>query len=260
MRRLLIVSIVTLLAMTSVAGRSATAQGGIDDEAWEHVDITVPGDEAKDPLRTFLGVSSEGVSAGGGLADRLAVYDVTFQQELANVPEVDNVEFMVVIVQSAEFALDVIEETLVVDRPGPDPIVILEKSTEDTLTGPEVTYTATSGHLKNPDGVDCTSMCTVLPGTPVLLQEGDRIIAPAGHKCYYCLLHGTTGELFVYPLLRTDSDGNPIPFSWITSKNESGTATPIAMAPGQRDTASAPTASGMMAWAYFNPSSNCRGG
>jgi hypothetical protein len=130
----------------------------------------------------------------------------------------------------------------------------------DGEDGPEVYYAPTEQFVSDEKGADCTSLCTVLPGVAVQVTDGDRIIAPAGAICIWCLLNQnehvgeSQGQLYVFPLL----DAGEI-FSWSVYDPGSAAATERGATPEPNGYATPEEMTGAAPWALFNPSSNCRG-
>ncbi|HEX2282761.1 MAG TPA: hypothetical protein VHG52_13470, partial [Thermomicrobiales bacterium] len=232
-RRLIILGIVAQLGLAPLGVRSASAQEW-ENNAWQGVTVGEPvssiAEGSAEPfqlLADFLGEPKEGEAVGpDSVGARLdEAYPVAFKNDpnsehYAFIPEVQGAEFMVVIVNSGEFVVDV-------KGPGSfliDPVVGPELTSKDidkvrimhgVITGTEVEYFSTEQFVLDEKGNDCTSLCTVLPGVAVQVTDGDRIIAPAGAICIWCLLnhneHTTEseGELYVFPLL---DEGET--FSW----------------------------------------------
>lgn len=257
MRRFFILAIVALLGALpfATASRSVLAQQPPASLAWEGIGAPAAS-ASKAALEQFLGAGLGESADDNSLVARLAAYEVPFNQELAHVPEIpDNgAEFMIVVVQTAEFALLVYDETLVVDPATPRQVEILNGL--EYPQAPEQIYFERSGtYLKDENDGNCESMCTILPGTAVLLLAGDRIIAPAGHECYYCLLNGDSGSLLVYPLLRAGHD-----FSWTEHRLAALASASGDSGARQLDDGATEAPSGMMAWAFFNPGPGCHRG
>ena len=282
MRRLIIFAIVALLGFAPLVVRSVSAQEQ-EDYAWQGVTVGKPvsflAEGSAEPfqlLADFLGDPKENLAGGpASLGARLdEAYPVAFENltdtDLAHIPEVQGAEFMVVIVKSGEFVIDV-------KGPGSfliDPVVgpglessqdveklrIMLANITDTKSGSEVRYTDSGHFVRDAKGRICTSLCTVLPGVAVQVTDGDRIIAPAGAICIWCLLNQSEhkgesqGELYVFPLL----DAGDI-FSWsqydlgsAAAAQQGATAEPNGYATPEQLTGAAP-------WALFNPSATCKG-
>jgi hypothetical protein len=127
-------------------------------------------------------------------------------------------------------------------------------------SGTEIEYTPTEQFVLDEKGYDCTSLCTVLPGVAIQVTDGDRIIAPAGAICIWCLLnqneHTTEsqGELYVFPLL---DDGEI--FSWSQYDLGSAAAVEQGASTEPKGAATPEQLTGAAPWALFNPSTNCKG-
>ena len=266
MRRLLVLITVALLGIAPVGQFAASARQGAADEAWDNV--TRPEPTSKEALLAYLGGEGE-----GSLSEKLAAYAVTFEQPFAHVPEVDDVEFMLVFVESGEFVLDVMGPTSVVVDPA-DSRTVTIMDIEETEAGGivEAKYAPSANVLldQNDPAMPCKNLCTVptpdqFGRTAVQLLPGDWVISPAGGPCVWCLLNQyaeatqgqPTGTLLVFPF----DDGGDDNFSWIQAFDADASAYggPIqaldADGPATND-----TLTGARAWAYFNPAPNCRGG
>jgi hypothetical protein len=205
------------------------------------------------------------VAGNPSIVDRLnKVHRVVFRNpsdiDRAHIPEVQGAEFMVVIVKSGEFVVDVKGPGSFLVDPGLDPepaqdgvaqIEVMRAEITDTDTEREVRYYPTGQFVLDEKGMVCTSLCTVLPGVAVQLTVGDRIIAPAGAICIWCMLNAGEddpsdphGALFVFPLL----DDEEV-FTW--SRYDLG--------PAAAQQATPEMMVGAAPWAMFNPSATCRG-
>jgi hypothetical protein len=280
MRRLVILGVVALLGLAPLGIRSVSAQT-TEDYAWQGVTVGAPvsslTEASAEPfqlLADFLGDPKASETAGpASVGARLDdAYPVEFRNptdtDLAHIPEVQGAEFMVVIVKSGEFVIDV-------KGPGSflvDPVVgaglesrdvekiqIMRAEITYTESGSEVRYLPADHFVLDENGEACTSLCTVLPGVAIQVTDGDRIIAPAGAICIWCLLNQSEhkgesqGQLYVFPLL---DDGET--FSWsqyapgsAAAADQGATAEPNGYATPEQLTSAAP-------WALFNPASNCR--
>jgi hypothetical protein len=282
MRRLIIFAIVALLGFAPLVVRSVSAQEQ-EDYAWQGVTVGKPvsflAEGSAEPfqlLADFLGDPKENLAGGpASLGARLdEAYPVAFENltdtDLAHIPEVQGAEFMVVIVKSGEFVIDV-------KGPGSfliDPVVgpglessqdveklrIMLANITDTKSGSEVRYTDSGHFVRDAKGRICTSLCTVLPGVAVQVTDGDRIIAPAGAICIWCLLNQSEhkgesqGELYVFPLL----DAGDI-FSWSQYDLGSAAAARQGATPESIGYATPEEMTGAAPWALFNPSATCKG-
>lgn len=274
MRRLFIFAIIALLGFGPLGILSVSAQS--EGEAWQGVTVQetfAANTEAFQLLADFLGEPVENIGAGTmSVSARLDdVYPVVFENEVASpehrafIPEVQGAEFMVVIVASGEFVLDVI-------GPGSflvDPVIGPELKSSDVqkvqimhadISGEEVYYSPTEQFVVDEKGEDCTSLCTVLPGVAVQVTDGDRIIAPAGAICIWCLLNQnehteeSEGQLYVFPLLDPGET-----FSWSQFDEGSAAAVEQDATAEANGYATPEEMTGAAPWAFFNPASNCRG-
>jgi hypothetical protein len=232
---------------------------------------TMSPDPAFQLLADFLGEPQENQMTGTrSLTARLDdAYPVTFDNsagpdQRAFIPEVQGAEFMVVIVDSGEFVIDV-------KGPGSflvDPVVDRELKSSDVdkirimhaaILGNEVHYNPTEQFVLDEKGQECTSLCTVLPGVAIQVTDGDRIIAPAGAICIWCLINQnehageTQGQLYVFPLLDPDEG-----FSWADYGGGSAMAAPQEATPEMNGDATPEQLTEASAWAFFNPAGNCR--
>lgn len=281
MPRVFILATVALLAFAPLGGHSVAARQSAqtppaesaDGEwAWDGVSIEGPlaGEEnerARAPLSEFLGIQGSQQGGGRDFGAQLDTFRVPFQNrdglEKAFIPEVIGAEFMVVIVETGEFVLDVKGPgSYVVDpvadsgEPADIEIMIGEIS-DDRL---RIYYEPTGHVILDERGEPCHTLCTVLPGFAVHVTEGDRIIAPAGAICVWCLLNGNRveaqveeGVLTVFPRLRNGQE-----FSWAQEDRRAAEVAARAQ-PRSTPTASA-TAPLMRAWAFFSPGPGCHRG
>jgi hypothetical protein len=288
MRRLVILAIVALLGFAPLCIRSVAAQsweGYQDYEAWQGVKVQDP--VTRDPdnlgaafelLAEFLGAPPQDADPGS-MSSRLdRVYRVDFNNFTVNsehravIPEVQGAEFMVVIVSSGEFVLDVKGPGSFLVDPAADPELAQTPEEEEEelvskkirvmhamIDGRVVHYNPTDQFVLDEKGRDCTNLCTVLPGTAVQLTDHDRIIAPAGAICIWCLLNQSAhageaqGQLYAFPLLDVDGE-----FSWEQYDDESAADFVQVATTEQNGYATPEQLTGAAPWAYFNPSSNCR--
>jgi hypothetical protein len=281
MHRLLIVAIVGLIGFAPLTLRSVSARQWEGSESWQGVTVQErmpynPEDptEPFQLLADFLGVPPGEMAVSPASFSALLddAYPVSFMNgatgdvHRAHIPEVQGAEFMVVIVASGEFVLDVKGPGSFLVDPATDPE--LQASADQkirimdvTIDGKEVHYTPTepARFAKDENGADCENLCTVLPGVAVQLTDGDRVIAPAGAICIWCLLNQhehvgeTEGLLYAFPLLVSGET-----FSW--DEYDDGSAAPVA-----EPSASVPSGDATqeqlvqaMPWAFFNPAGNCR--
>ena len=288
MRRLIIFAIVALLGFAPLGVRSVSAQDWAD-YGWQGVAVEEPvarvPKDTSEPfqlLADFLGEPNEDpvaatpsaqVAGNPSIVDRLdKVYRVVFRNpsatDLAHIPEVQGAEFMVVIVKAGEFVIDVKGPGSFLVDPGLDPepappgvsrIEVMRAEITDTPTQREVRYYPTGQFVLDEKGMVCSSLCTVLPGVAVQLTEGDRIIAPAGAICIWCLLHpggeesDPHGALYVFPLLDDEET-----FSWSHYDLGSAAATGQGATPEANEQATPQMMIGAAPWALFNPSATCR--
>jgi hypothetical protein len=261
MRRLVIIAIVALLGLAPLGGFFASAQEPADPAYWNGVSRPEPIAD-RTPLEDFVGQTQ-----GRSIGDRLPQgYRVTFQYDpddpdyRPQIPELGNAEYMIVIVESGEFVLNVLQPpSFVVDPPEGMNVHYVEAVGQRDI-GFE--YTVTENVLLDENGDPCTDLCTVLPATTedstsdtwvaVQLTEGYRAEGPAKNVCLWCLLGGE-GSLLVYPLLGNDDE-----FSWVAAYDAANNlASTEASGLGQGQSGSADATTGRMAWA-FNPGSSCK--
>lgn len=265
MRRLLILVTIALLGFAPLGGRVVVAQESFEDEAWDGVtyeDSGVP----MEPLNEFLGTS--GTPESGTLREELSrAYRFTFEStdpdRHPHIPEIPNAEFMIAIVETGEFVLDVMPPiSFVVDPPPGEMINYMDVSGDEWERTYKLNETA---FVLDEKGNPCTNLCTIVPPqTPdefvaIRLTEGYRVIAPSKAVCLWCLFNQyahkgeTTGSILIYPLLPSTTV-SPEAFSWIQAyKEEQATARQ------QPGSVVADPLSHVMAWGYFNPAPNCRG-
>jgi hypothetical protein len=261
MRRLFIIAVVALLGLAPVGGFVVFAQESADPAYWNGVSRPEPiADRA--PLEDFVGETQ-----GRSIADRLPQgYRVNFTvnpDDPANrpqIPELGNAEYMIVIVESGEFVLNVLQPPSFVVDPPEGMSVHYVDAVGERDTGYE--YTVTDDVLLDENGAPCMDLCTVLPPpteepaadnwVAVQLTEGYRAEGPAKNFCLWCLINGE-GSLLVYPLVGNDGE-----FSWVTAYDAAhDVASSEASEFGQGDSALSATTGGRIAWA-FNPGSSCK--
>jgi hypothetical protein len=226
MCRLFILAIVALLGFTPLGLRSVSAQYSEEELNWAGVEEPEPGADSAS-LDEFL----------ASISPELRAYRVSFTEQYAKIPLIRDPEFMVVVVESGEFVLEVKGPGSFIVDPADDSFVKIAVRTEGEN---EPYYELTDQVILDEEGRKCRSLCTVLPGFAVQVTPQYRIIAPSGAICIWCLLNRhdefsgqTTGELLVYPLLAEGAEDTD--FSWIRERrmdlDSTGaqTATPAAM-------------------------------
>lgn len=266
MRRLTVIALVAVMGMVALAAPPVAArQGdptwriGAEGERWEGVGRPEP-------------PSTEAIApppAGDLIMEPYAVF---FSEDYAAVPEMTKFEpeFMIVVVQTGNFALDTgdTEPGIVVFPAAGQPIPLMQPRNNDP---PYYELTDPVKYVQDPSGGNCTLACPIPPDTVIQAKPGDRIVAREGALCVWCLLNSNfdpgnaeteyddQGLLEVFALL--PAGASPDSFSWIQDweSNQLEAATPSAS-----QSSGAPTVSGgleqtMLAWA-FNPQARCRGG
>jgi hypothetical protein len=259
MSRLLILALVALFSLSPMMRMSAGAQEAqhpgdatdADEWPWEGVgpieEVSAKDTDAWSRLTEFLGAQHLDTRS---LTASLMGFRVPFQnlpdERSAYIPEIIGAEFMVVIVSSGEFILDAKGPGSYLVDPAPvdgeyGNIAIMNGEISDD--GKRIYYEETGLFIVDENGHTCGRLCTVLPGFAVRLEPGDRVIAPAGAICVWCLFQSKAegaatpqaeapedlakGELIVFPLVRKDHT-----FSWIRAILGSGAgiaaATPTA--------------------------------
>jgi len=275
MRRLFILVIVALISFSPLGGFLASGQEP-EPAVWNGVSAPEAVEDPA-PLEEFLvGVALDGQDVGRqrSISTRLPrgyrvpfKYDPNATDYRPQVPELPDAEFMVVIVESGSFVLNILpgSPAFIVDPPEGTTISYMN------VTGnwadppdPGFTYTESNRVVLDENGEECTDLCTILPhpselppsaetSVAVLLEEGFRVQALAQNVCLWCLLKDQEGSLLVYPYVK---DGRE--FSWVRSYNQ---APRVASTEGvefvQGDPASSDSAPVGMAWAFFNPPSGC---
>lgn len=262
MRRLSIIAAVALLGLAPLGGFFVSAQESADPAYWNGVSRPEP-IEDRAPLEDFVGETQ-----GRSIGDRLPQgYRVTFTynpdepDNRPQIPELGNAEYMIVIVESGQFVLNVLQAPSFVVDPPEGMSVNYVDAVGERDTGFE--YTVTDQVLLDENGAPCMDLCTVLPRVTegstadtwvaVELKEGYRAEGPAKNFCLWCLLNNGQGTLLVYPLLGNDGE-----FSWTAAYDAAhGLASPAAGGSGQGDSALSDTTAGRIAWA-FNPGSSCK--
>jgi hypothetical protein len=276
MRRLFIIAAVALLGFAPLGGFFVSAQDSADPSAWNGVSAPEAVEDPA-PLEEFLvgtALDAPNVSQQRSISTRLPRgYRIDFQFDSSatdyrpQVPEIEGAEFMVVIVESGSFVLNILPSSpaFIVDPPEGTTISYMDVSGEWADPPNEgFTYEESNRRVPDENGEDCTDLCTVHAppaglapsaenAVAVLLEEDFRVEALAGNFCLWCLIKGQEGSLLVYPYTK---DGRE--FSWVRSYN----ATPRLVSPEgvellQGDPALADTTVGRIAWA-FNPGSSCK--
>ena len=181
------------------------------------------------------------------------------------VPEIEDAEFMVVIVESGSFVLNILPSSpaFVVDPPEGSTISYMDVTGEWADPPKEgFTYEESNRLVLDENGEPCTDLCTVHP-PPRGLDPPQKTRSPsrskrvsrwklAGNFCLWCLIKGQEGSLLVYPYMK---DGRE--FSWVSSYNATRLASPEAVEFLQADPTISDTTVGRIAWA-FNPGSSCK--
>jgi hypothetical protein len=277
MRRLFILVIVVLISFSPLGGFLASGQ---EQESAYWNGVSAP-EAVEDPvpLEEFLvGVplGDQGISRERSIGTRLPRgYRIDFRFDpnatdfRPQVPEIEDAEFMVVIVESGSFVLNILPESpaFVVDPPEGTTISYMKVSGEwGDPPAPGFTYEESDEVVLDENGEPCTDLCTVQPPPPgvppsadnavaVLLEEGFRVEALGGNFCLWCLIKGDEGSLLVYPYTK---DGRE--FSWVRSYNASRrqeSPEGLEYLQVQGDPVSTDSAPVRMAWAY-NPGSGCK--
>lgn len=279
MRPLLLLAVVVLVGFGPLAARSVSARSWEGSESWQGVTVQerIPynRDDPQAPfqlLAEFLGVPPGDMAVAPESVSALLddAYPVEFKNgeagadHRAHIPEVQGAEFMVIIVASGEFVLDVKGPGSFLVDPAVDPT--LQSSADGmirimhvAIDGKEAHYTPTEQFVQDEKGADCTNLCTVLPGVAVQLTDGDRIIAPAGAICIWCLLNQnehageTEGLLYAFPLLDSGET-----FSWDEYDDGSAVAVEETSASVPDGDAAPEQMIQAIPWAMFNPAANCR--
>jgi hypothetical protein len=199
-------------------------------------------------------------------------YAVFFSEDYAAVPEMTEFtpEFMVVVVQKGNFALDVAdtESGIVVFPAEGQPIPMMNPRKDDP---PYYQRTDPVTYIQNPSGGDCTLACPIPADSVIQTKPGDRIVAREGALCVWCLLNSNfdpgnakteyddQGLLEVFALLPAGTGPNR--FSWIQDweSNQKDAATPSVSQRGGPMSVATNSEPTLLAWA-FNPQARCRGG
>jgi hypothetical protein len=255
MRRLFILAAVVLFGFIPLTGRVAAQEStppaeGEGDQGFQFG----PNSGRWDAVSRPQPLVGQQTSFDGSV---FQPYAISFNEQYASVPQITDVEFMVVEIESGAFALEIPANGMfVVDRPDGSPIEYLQ------IVQNEPYYLPTGMFVLNDSGSPCTNMCAIPVGKAVQLQAGDQTIALADSICIWCLLHQPgavvdQGLMHVYVLLEVDDRGNRRTFSWITDwdQNQGPAGTPE---PG--GTPEVRASSGALAWALFNPQARCRSG
>jgi hypothetical protein len=248
-RRLTVIALVAVIGMVALAVPPVAAEEGdptwrigAEGERWEGVGRPEP------PSREAIAPPP----AGDLIMEPYAVF---FSEDYAAVPEMREFvpEFMVVVVQKGNFALDTgdKEPGIVVFPAEGQPVRIMQPKKDDP---PYYVLTDPVEYIQDPSGGNCTLSCPVPPNAVVQLKPGDRIVAREGALCVWCLLNSNfdpgnqkaetddQGLLEVFALL--PAGASPESFSWIRDWESNQTA------------ATSPERT-MLAWA-FNPQARCR--
>jgi hypothetical protein len=274
MGRLFILVIVALISFSPLGGFLASGQ---EPEPGYWNGVSAPeAVEDQAPLEEFLvGIALDGQDIGRerSFSTRLPTgyriefrYDENATNYRPQVPEIENAEIMVIIVESGSFVLNILPSSpaFIVDPPEGTTISYMDV-TGEWADPPEegFTYTESNRVVEDENGEPCTDLCTVHPPPPglrpsaenaiaVLVEEGSRVQALGGNFCLWCLIKGQEGSLLVYPHTQNDQE-----FSWVRSYEESRRlASPDGVEYLQGDPTSSEAAPVRMAWA-FNPPSGC---
>jgi hypothetical protein len=275
MRRLFILVIVVLISFSPLGGFLASGQEA-ETAVWNGVGAPEAIAEPA-PLEEFLvgiALDSQDVSRRRSIGTRLPTgYRVPFRFDPSatdyrpQIPELEDAEFMVVIVESGTFVLNVLPSSpaFIVDPPAGTTISYMDV-TGNWADPPDrgFTYTESNRVVLDENGEECRDLCTILPhpselppsaetSVAVLLEEGFTVQALARNVCLWCLLKDQEGSLLVYPYVK---DGRE--FSWVRSFDEARRQASLeGVEFVQGDPASSDSAPVGMAWALFNPPSGC---
>jgi hypothetical protein len=275
MRRLVIIAAVALLGLAPLGGFFVSAQESADSAYWNGVSAPEAVEDPA-PLEEFLvgtALDDPDVSRQRSISTRLPRgYRIDFRFDSSatdyrpQVPEIEDAEFMVVIVESGSFVLNILPSSpaFVVDPPEGSTISYMDVTGEWADPPKEgFTYEESNRLVLDENGEPCTDLCTVHPPPPglgpsaenavaVQIEEGFQVEALAGNFCLWCLIKGQEGSLLVYPYTK---DGRE--FSWVSSYNATRLASPEAVEFLQADPTISDTTVGRIAWA-FNPGSSCK--
>jgi hypothetical protein len=183
---------------------------------------------------------------------------------------------MVVIVESGEFVLNVVESPAFVVDPQEGQTIhyMFADYAEDDFEKP-IVYSESDHPVLDETGQPCMDLCTVLPPSEsppteylpsdsppsgsetraVLLREGFRVEGLAQNVCLWCLFGeqvGSTGSLLVFPYVKSGQE-----FSWLREHPEvHGSVSPDSGTFVQGDPESSDAAPVRMSW-MFNPGGRC---
>ncbi len=275
MRRLFILGIVAVLGFSPLGGFFAAGQE--DPTYWNGVSAP-EAIEGTAPLEEFLvGVPLDTpvIGRNRSISTRLPEgyrisFDLVDPDARPQIPELENAEYMVVIVESGEFVLNVLRSpAFVVDPPEGETIRYLFAEGDFNTA---VKYTESDHPVLDENGQPCMDLCTVMPPSEfppseyvpsdspptgpntraVLIKEGFRVEGLAQNFCLWCLISEGSGTLLVYPYVKPGEE-----FSWLSAYNEAhGLASPGGGKFVQGDPESAGAAPVRMAW-MFNPGGRC---
>lgn len=277
MQRLFILGIVAVLSFSPLGGFFASGQE--PDPYWngvsapEVIEGTVPLEEflVGVPLETPIDSRNRSVSTRLPQGYRIN-FETLDPDNRPQIPELPNTEYMVVIVESGQFVLNVLSSpAFVVDPPEGQSIRYMFAEGDFEVS---FAYTASDHVVLDENNQPCTDLCTVLPPTEfppapyppsesasppdgpsaraVLLEEGYRVEGLAKNFCIWCLVNSGTGSLLVYPSVKPGQE-----FSWLSAYNEAhGLVSPEGAEFVQGDPGSSDTEPVRMSW-MFNPGGRC---
>jgi hypothetical protein len=253
MRRLAIVIACALFGLSPLAAATVSGQGTGE---WDGV-TSFEQVEERDALLRLVGDAGErSIAQRLPLGYRLTLENAENAELLAQVPEVVDAEFMIVVVEEGEFVLNVRPPIALVVDPAVNSIVEYLEVTEEP-DGSLLYGDPTGEVVLGSNNEACMDLCTVPPpateaeNAAVQLLKDYSVIGPAKHICFWCLLNDGTGSLLVYPL----DDGE---FSWLREYNKAKGLASVATAGDSPGSAPASeTAPVVMAWA-FNPAPGCK--